>query len=222
MFANVTTVNADSSQESSLTWAITDVAGSNLTLKLSLHIPVLNNTPLDYSATIFVVDRIAYFANGTEWGYFPFWINGDTKLNSVVNVSGKDSFLVRGNVTSEYSLEEVPSGGWQECYAVTCDSPIKIFNFTLIPSEYMFDKDSGILLAMGNMDDPISLLFGDFVITGGLILSSTNIDLGPQSYLAIFVYLTEFFPIILLIVVFVVSFLVYRLLIKRAKARRKY
>jgi heme/copper-type cytochrome/quinol oxidase subunit 2 len=73
---------------------------------------------------------------------------------------------------------------------------------------------------MGVVDDPITLLFGDFIIFGGLSLNSTNIDLGPQSYRVILMYFALYWPIILLVVVFVVGFVVYRRVTKRSKARR--
>lgn len=221
-FANHTTIRGDNNQESTLTWTITDIADSNLTVKLSLHIPVLNSNPLDYSVTLFVVDRKAYFSNGTEWGYIPFWINSDTKLYDTVNISGKDALLVTGNVTDDTHLKETPSNGWQEYTRVESDSTIKIFNFSITPYEYKYDKDLGILLVIGNSNDPVFLLFGDFIITGGLSLSSTNIDLGPQSNLTILVYLTQYWPIVLFVVIFAISFLVYWRATKRSKARRKH
>jgi hypothetical protein len=142
---NLTKITADKSQESTLTWTITDVTGSNFTVDLSLHIPVLSGDSLDFTFTMIVVDRTAYF-NGTEWGYFPFWINSAMNLDETLSISGNADMLVTGTVTSDTQLKET-SSGWQQCYIVKSDSHFIDPRFTiaelnLAPSEYEYDIDS--------------------------------------------------------------------------------
>lgn len=209
-FSNYTTINEKSHEfiQGSLKWTVIDFNDSNLVLALSLKISYL-----DYTKKVFIHNRKAYFENGTEWGYFPLWVD-DIKIGEDLNISGRGISLSVGRTVHANVLKNTPKG-WQECYAVDGVSNPKVFSRTLIPW-YVYDMDSGILVEM-SADDPIWTFLGDFTIAGNVALKSTNVDLGPQSFGFILYYLSEIWPIILLAGVFFIGYYLYR----RAKGRSR-
>jgi hypothetical protein len=202
-FSNHTTVYApsQSSIRGLMRWEVTDPNPSNTTLILSLNIQNMG-----LSSKVFVQDRTAYYANGTAWGYFPFWID-DSKVGDVFNVSGRGTSLSIGHISGGNSLMSTPSG-WQDTYVVDSVNRPKLFNITLTPW-YFFHQRTGLLVQMSG-DNPVWTLLGNFYIAGTVTLQATSIYLGPQDPGFILIYLYEAWPLILIAGIFFVFALLYR------------
>ncbi len=184
-----------------LKWQVTGSNSSFAMVTLSLSI-----RNIDTSSKIIVQDRMAYYPNGTRWGYFPFWIDHAT-VGDRLNISGIGEALSVGKIDQDNVLKNTPQG-WQNTFSVTAVSSPKIFNVTLTPW-YHFGQNSGLLLDMSG-DDPIWTLLGNFLIAGTVTLQATSLDLGPQSIGFIFLYLYEALPVILPVGVFAVAAFLYR------------
>ena len=211
-FSNYTTINEKSHEfiQGTLKWTVIDINDTKLVLALNLKISYL-----DYMKKVFIENRKAYFENGTEWGYFPLWVD-NVKIGDDLNISGSGISLSVGRAVEKNVLRNTPKG-WQECYAVDAVSSPKVFNRTLIPW-YVYDMDSGILVEM-SADDPIWTLLGDFTIAGNVALKSTNVDLGSQSFGYILYYLSEIWPVILLACVFFIGYYLHRR--RKGRSRQK-